>query len=258
MRPAQSLLRLRELPLPSCTLKICLFCTGTVEGQPGSTAAWTRPCWEGLLLHRGLLPSFKGFAEIPFWKQIPTNQGDCWLGFWMLHCIGCVWGDRTALCPDGQHWSRPAPLPSGSPGKAEDLCPCLKWVVAHQRQGVLLRDESWDASALFWEAPSLSFGQSCKSAGQVSSQGQSHPCISIQGSGSRCVGKASGSTCCKVGGVESCVHEPGVMSGSLQKLVWAPEDGGLCSSWGEPQLLLLLGTAWARVEQLDFFIDESR
>lgn len=37
---------------------------------------------------------------------------------------------------------------------------------------MFLRDESWDASALFWEAPSLSFGESCKSAGQVSSKGQ--------------------------------------------------------------------------------------
>lgn len=136
----------------------------------------------------------------------------------------CVLMDNTGM------WPGAAPLPSGSPGKSEDLCPCLKWVVAHQRQGVLLRDESWDVSALFWEVPSLSFGESCKSAGQVSSKGQSHPCISIQGSGSQSAGKASGSTCCKVGGVESCMYEPGVMSGSLHKVAWAPEDGGLRSS----------------------------
>lgn len=89
-RPAESLLGLRELPLPSCALKLCLFCIRTDEGQPGSTTAWTRPCCGGLLLHRGLFPSFKGFTEIPFWKQIPTSQGDCWLGFWMLHCIECL------------------------------------------------------------------------------------------------------------------------------------------------------------------------
>lgn len=140
--------------------------------------------------------------------------------------LPCVLLDNTGM------WQGAAPLPSGSPGKAEDLCPCLKWVVAHQRCGVLLRDESWDVSALFWEAPSLSFGESCRSAGQVSSRGQSHPCISIQGSGSRSVGKASGSTCRKVGGVESFVHAPGVVSGSLQKLAWAPEGGGPHSSRG--------------------------
>lgn len=38
----------------------------------------------------------------------------------------CVLLDSTGM------WQGAAPLTSRSPGKAEDLCPCIKWVVAHQ------------------------------------------------------------------------------------------------------------------------------
>lgn len=39
---------------------------------------------------------------------------------------------------------------------------------------------------------------------------------------------------------------------------WAAFFPG-CRAWpGVPQLLLLLGTTWAQVEQLDFFTDEGR
>lgn len=112
--------------------------------------------------------------------------------------------------------------------KAEDLRPCLKWVAAHQRWGVF---DSRVGSGMCRHCSgrhqaSPSEDLCCKCVRQVrpgSSKGQGCPCISIQGLGSQSVEKALGHTCCKVGGVESCVHEPGVMSGSLQEPAWAPE-----------------------------------
>lgn len=82
-RLAKSLLGVRALPLPSRALKICLFCIGTVEGWLGSTAAWTKPCCGG-----SLLPLFKGFAEIPVWKQIPTSWGTAGWDFGCCRFVG--------------------------------------------------------------------------------------------------------------------------------------------------------------------------
>lgn len=137
MRPGQ----------PSLFLELghCL-CPPAPQKSASSASGHLRAGWGAQLLGQGhvvensfstwgLFPSFKGFAEIPLWKQIPTSQWDFWMGFWMLQVyrvagmvgLPCVLLDKTGM------WQEAAPLPSGSPGKAEDLCPCVKLEGAHQR-----------------------------------------------------------------------------------------------------------------------------
>lgn len=94
-----------------------------------------------------------------------------------------------ALCPCGLM------VTCSESQKAEDLCPCLKGVDAHQRWGVFgsrVRVGMCQyCSGRHQASPSEDL--CCKSVGQVrprSSKGQSRPCISIQGLGSQSVEKS--------------------------------------------------------------------
>lgn len=103
--------------------------------------------------------------------------------------------------PHGAGPCRPSPCPCGltvifsESQKAEDLCPCLKWVDAHQRWGVfdsrVRAGMCQHCSGRHQASPPEDL--CCKSMGQVrprSSKGQSRPCISIQGLGSQSVEKS--------------------------------------------------------------------